>query len=280
MAANKKRAKAPESVEPIEPEETLTEEEILKLDYGSFDLLSRAMRFMVGIQTPSLLTRARREGYSSEEHQLGQTLWKRASGLERPLDHFFARGVLALSDSAEAQRCLQDIDGFENTWFPRTRAIIRRAVPVDRRDAFEAAFFADLTQQPLGPAVVGSVTTYLTRVEGLEQSAQPDAKAVRQLLQQRGLTPGKIADVRRVIAQLGELTPPAVPTDTTEYKQADAAQREALQQLADWYRDWATTLRTVFATREQLKLGLTRPPRRGGASEGEPGDAALEEEVV
>lgn len=278
MAA-KKKAKAVQSLEALEREEILTEEEILKLDYGNFELLARVTRLLVAVQTPNLLVRARREGYTAEEHQLGQTLWRRASGLERPLDHYFARGVLTLADSAEGQRLLQEIDAFENLWFPRTRAIIRRAVPRERRDAFEAAFFADLTQQPLGPAVVGSVTTYLTRVEGLEKSTQPDAKAVRQLLQQRGLTAGKIADVRRLIAQLGELTPPAVPTETNEYKNADVAQREALQQLADWYRDWATTLRTAFSTRDQVKLGLTRLPRRAG-SEGEPEAETAEEEVV
>jgi hypothetical protein len=277
MAA-KNKAKAKESLEAIEPEETLTEEEILKLDYGSLELLSRVMRFLVAVQTPSLLVRARREGYSATEHELGQTLWKRASGLDRPLDHYFARSVITVSDSAETQRLLQEIDAFENVWFPRTRAIIRRAVPLARRDAFEAAFFADLTQQPLGPAVVGSVTTYLTRVEGLDQSSQPDAKAVRTLLQQRGLTAGKIADVRRLMTQLGELTAPAVPTDSNEYKHADAAQREALQELADWYRDWATTLRTVFPTRDQIKLGLTRVKRSDARAE--PQDQSAEAETA
>jgi len=121
---------------------------------------------------------ARREGYSTKEHKEGWRLLKLASGEHRPLEHLFEETSLGTSatQSAERMRLLQDVDGFENTWFPRMRAILRRVVPTARRDAFEAAFFKDLEQQPLGPLVIGSVSTY------------EDAKKVRSTLLERGLT--------------------------------------------------------------------------------------------
>jgi hypothetical protein len=270
MAAKKKSKAVPESIEPIEQEDVLSEDEILKLDYNDVELLERALRFLVAIQTPSLLLRARRDGYSPEEHRIGQSLWTKAVGIDRPLDHFFTRGVALPVEGIEGQRILQDLDTFENTWFPRTRAIIRRVVPRERRDGFEAAFFADLAQQPLGPQVVGSVTTFLSRVEGLEKSQQPDSGGVRKMLSQRGLTAGKVAEVRGLIDQLGQLAPPSVPGNVQAVRQADAAQREALDQLRDWYRDWATTLRTLFPTQVQIRLGLARRRRSYAEEESEP----------
>jgi hypothetical protein len=132
------------------------------------DLLGRALQFLVNIRTTPFGARARREGYTLEEHREGWRLLKLASGEERPLDHLFAESA---GDSAasggERTRILQDVDSFENSWVPRTRAIIRRVVPRERRDAFEAGFFKNLEQQPLGPGVIMSVSTYLSRLDGL-----------------------------------------------------------------------------------------------------------------
>jgi hypothetical protein len=267
MAAKKKSKVAPESADPIEPDDVLSEDEILKLDYNDMELIERTLRLLVAIQTPSLLLRARRDGYSPEEHRTGQLLWTKAVGIDRPLDHFFTRGVALPVESAEGQRILQDLDTFENIWFPRTRAIIRRAVSKERREGFEAAFFADLAQQPLGPQVVGSVSSYLARVEGLEKSQQPDASALRKMLNQRGLTAGKVNEVRGLIDKLGQLTLPNMPVNVQAVREADAAQREALDHLRDWYRDWATTLRTLFPTQVQIRLGLTRRRRAEAADD-------------
>jgi hypothetical protein len=82
-------------------------------------------------------------------------------GRKRENDHLFAEHAGdGVATGAERQRMLRDVDLFENAWFPRTRMIIRRVVPRARRDAFEAAFFKNLEQQPLGPGVILSVSTF------------------------------------------------------------------------------------------------------------------------
>ena len=229
--------------------------------------LDRVVRFLVAIQSPLYVLRARREGYTAAEHREGWRLWQISAGADRPLDHWFAeheaQSPLA---SAEQLRLLQEIDTFENKWFPRTRGIIRRMVPRDARDDFAAAFFKNLEQQPLGPAVVGSVSTYLARLKDLSKSASPHAKKVRATLELRGLTSAKLEDIQKLLDKASHLVGdvPAPKADSAAIKKAQAAQVEALADLRDWFTDWGTTLRSVLNVQEQIKLGLTQV-KRGGA---------------
>jgi hypothetical protein len=61
--------------------------------------------------------------------------------------------------NAEQTRLLQEIDTFENTWFPRVRSILQRTLLEEEQELFLAAFFKDLTQQPFGVGVLDSVST-------------------------------------------------------------------------------------------------------------------------
>jgi hypothetical protein len=264
-----KSRKSARSNDPVE--ELIEEPPLATTNLSSTDqvFLRRIVRFLVNILTPAYADKARREGYSSKEHTLGWQLWRTAAGETRPFEHWLREQEVSDGvdvDSAEQRRLLQEIDNFENTWFPRTRAIIRRVVDKDRRDRFAAAFFKDLVQQPLGPAVVGSVSTYVTRIEGLDASAEGDAKAVRAMLRSRGLTDGRIADVKRLLkeAQVGGKSGPKneAPVSAAELEQARTAQLEAVGDLRDWFNDWGTTLRSRFGPRDQVRLGLV--VRRNG----------------
>jgi hypothetical protein len=277
-AASKKRAPKP-ALAP-DPTPVLEEDDVVEASSISARdqrFLGRVMRFLVAIQTPAFLVRAKREGYTAEEHAEGWALWRKAAGETRPLDHWFAeQGAAAAQGNGETQAILQEIDAFENRWFPRTRNIIRRVVPRDQRDAFVAAFFKDLEQQPLGPGVVGSVSTYLGRVADLETSKAPGAKKVHATLRARGLSADRTARVQTLIASVGganaEHAKPAV--SAAQIAAAQAAQAEALEDLRDWFNDWGTTLRDVFGARDQIRLGLA-VPKHGTAAEAE--DAPADE---
>lgn len=243
-------------------------------------LLDRTSRFLVNITSPSFARRARREGYTAEEHRTGWRLWRTAAGEDRPIDHVFAEQEAAGAGDGEGMALLQAIDEFENLWFPRCRAIIRRVVARDRRDKFAEAFFKDLSQQPLGPGVVGSVGTFLTRVDGLKDSKDPDAKKVRDTLRARGLTDGAMRRVRGLLDQFETLSGPkkkaAAGPSPAEIAAAQAAQVEAQEALRDWLNDWATTLRPVFNVREQIQLGLAVVRRGGGVVVDEEEEAGAE----
>ncbi|KYF55719.1 hypothetical protein BE08_06295 [Sorangium cellulosum] len=94
----------------------------LVLTASEQDLLERSLKLLVNIQTTPFSARARREGHTADEHREGWRLLRLASGEAKPLEHLFVEvangGVL---EGAERLRLLQDVDTFENTWFPRTR---------------------------------------------------------------------------------------------------------------------------------------------------------------
>jgi len=185
--------------------------------------LNRVMRFLVAVQSPTYVRRARREGYTAVEHKQGWRLWQIAAGSDRPLDHWFAEHEAESPiGGGEQLHLLQEIDSFENTWFPRTRAVIRRMVPRDARDEFAAVFFRNLEQQPLGPGVVGSVTTFLARLEDLPKSASPHAKKVHATLAGRGLTAGRITAVKALLDKASHLAGdvPAPKADAAAINQA------------------------------------------------------------
>ncbi|WP_437805609.1 hypothetical protein [Sorangium sp. So ce1078] len=247
------------------------------LGAAELDLLGRALKFLVNVQAAPFGARARREGYTAEEHREGWRLLKLASGEQRPLEHLFVEASSGgVVEGAERMRLLQEVDTFENTWFPRTRAIIRRVVPRERRDGFEAAFFKNLEQQPLGPAVIMSVGTFLRRIEGLARNSDGDAKKVHKVLATRGLNEAKLEQVRELLARLeagagAAAQSPRVPA--AELERARKEQREALEGLRDWFNDWATTLRQVFPVKAQIQLGLTMLKRTAAA----PGEVVEEE---
>jgi hypothetical protein len=243
--------------------------------------LNRAMRLLVSVQAGTFVHRARREGYTPVEHRQGWSLWMLAAGAERPLDHWFAEEAAENPlQSGEQIRLLQEIDSFENTWFPRTRAIIRRLVPRDAREEFATIFFKNLEQQPMGPGVIGSVSSFLSRIDDLETTTLPHAKKVRATLEARGLTRAKLKDVRSLLEQATqlEIEPPPPKSRAGAILEAQATQFEALAALRDWFNDWATSLRTVFNVSEQIQLGLTQVKRATSPDEADDAEAVEVEE--
>ncbi|WP_437729727.1 hypothetical protein [Sorangium sp. So ce1335] len=245
------------------------------------ELLGRALRFLVNVQAAPFIARARREGYTPDEHREGWRLLKVASGEQRPIEHLFVEAPCGGAvEGAERLRLLQAVDAFESTWFPRARAIIRRVVPRERRGGFEAAFFKNLEQQPPGPAASMSVATFLRRVEGLARNSDEDARKVHRTLAARGLTDERMQQARELIGKLeagAPAQPPRIPAAELEW--AWKEQRAALEGLRGWFNDWATTLRQVFPVKVQIQLGLTAVKRTAAApGEAIEEDAALDEE--
>jgi hypothetical protein len=249
--------------------DALGEEELVVSNLLAADrqLLARVARFLFGITAPRLLRRAVRAGYTKEEHAELWILLAAAAGRKQTLETHFA---LAGQDSGSGERgvLLQEIDAFENLWFPRTRAIIARLVP--DAEVFLEGFFRNLAQQPLGPLVIDSVTTFLDRVIALDTSSQVGAKDVRATLRARGLTDTVIKEMQQKLERARRGTSAATAAvDEASVRAAQVAQSDALRALRRAWNDWATTLRPLFDAREQVILGLTEL-RRHELSESEP----------
>ena len=261
------KPKAPKSAEPLvppKPAEILAPAEDVTpttLSSDDWTFLEKVNTFLFHIQ--AYAARAKLHGYDDDENELGKTLMEKAAGRDRPLSHWMAEGAHAGQPAqlnAEQTRLLQEIDTFENTWFPRVRSILQRAIHEDEQELFLAAFFKDLTQQPFGVGVLDSVSTLLNRFAELAASSVHGAKEAHQLGMKRGLTKNKIEYVRGLIEASGKALPSAAPVSAPTPEQLAKAKEEqlaALKKLRRWYNDWATTFRDVFGTRVQIRLGLT-----------------------
>jgi len=210
------------------------------------------------------MARAQLEGYTTEEQQVGWRAFVEAAGGNTTVELNVASGVMQSADALVTQRrnsVLQQLDGMENTWFPRLRAIIRRVLADDpSAAAFEAAFFEEMEQQPLGPGVIASMAKFVNRIRSLDNTPGSPGARVRAVLNERGLTDERLAEVSAMVEELQAFDAGAVnvgqPT-AAEVAAINARRAAAFAKVERWYQDWATTFRTVFSTREQLQLGLT-----------------------
>lgn len=226
-------------------------------------LLAKALRFLVNVQKPAYARIAQAHGYNGKEHTEGWHLHRAASGESQALAVVFGMATAQPALDDAQMPTLRAIDAFENLWFPRTRAIIQRVVPAEHAERFEASFFHELSQQPLGPEVITSVSTYVARLEALETSKEVGAHEVRETLRQRGLTREAVNTVKAQIASLRTLMPATAvkPVDANAVANARAEQRDALTKLRAWYNDWAAMLRPVYSRRQLLTLGLVTASR-------------------
>jgi hypothetical protein len=237
------------------------------LGFEDRQLLGKVARFLATIVAPRLLRRAVGAGYSRAEHEELWRLYLAAAGREQPLDLAFAAiDADAEADASEVTARLAELDAFENEWLPKTLVIIERQVPEADVARFVAAFFKDLKQQPLGPRVIDSVSTYLDRVEALASSAEPGAEAVLRALRGRRLTEAKIAATRALVDELKSFgATPRTAIDPDVWREAHERQARALRELRLAWNDWSTTLRRVFGVREQVQLALTEVKVRAEA---------------
>lgn len=143
---------------------------------------------------------------------------------------------------------IQEIDRWENEWFPVASATLLRHHP-----EVHARVFLNLSQTE-GPAVVVSVSTFvkriaeLTRTEGAYGQAGKDA---RKLLTRRGLTPAVIDDAKTLLEQVATIEAPETePVDLDEERTRFEAAETAMWA---WYLEWAEIARATIKERVLLR---------------------------
>lgn len=222
-------------------------------------------RFLVNVADPAIAAKAARYGYDAAEHALGWRYQQKASGASRPFTHYLSRGEqVAAAAGDEARAELRALDEFENSWFPLVPYAIKRFVVKEKRELVETAFFANLKQQPEGPAVVGSVALFLTRLGELEKSGVQGAKEAHASLVKKGLSKALVKQTQDAIARARTLDVVAASITVSEADQQEAAavQREGFEEAEAWYADWAQTLRGKLGYHHEVRLGIRQ--NRGG----------------
>ncbi|XXT20419.1 hypothetical protein WME94_02460 [Sorangium sp. So ce429] len=230
----------------------------------------RVLLLLMGLRKNKVAAALVAHGFSDDDLSEG---WRLLQRVTRTRLGFVA--TAAATDTG----LINEIDAWENKWFPIASATLKRHAP-----EAHAFLFRNLAQTE-GAAVLVSVSTFVERWESLGKSKEkggPDAEGdeARKVLTKRGLTKAVIDEAKQLLARAGKLesiadVPPAAANDE-DFDKAE-------QQLWDWYLEWSTIVQTAIKDRRILReLGFRRTSSSRAAAAEEPTageEVEVEEEV-
>jgi len=142
---------------------------------------------------------------------------------------------------------LQELDAWENHWFPIAQASLLRRYP-----AVHARLFLNLSQTE-GPEVAVSVGTFVERWEQLAAPDSPSGPAGRtatRLLGVRGI-PAAVIELARALLAYLQATAPSPPPPSAEEQRADLKRAE--DELWAWYLEWSQVAQAAVSQRVLLR---------------------------
>lgn len=193
---------------------------------------SRVLKFLEASADPRVNPPMAAAGYGSADLQEGWELLKRA-------------GTVRLSQPqsvAITPRVREQLDQFENYWFPMVSATLQRRHP----DLHEKLFL-NLGQED-GVEVSLNVSIFLGRLK--EIAAGPQGAEVMALLEKRGLSAEVISGAEALLADFTTVQPAPSPDLASLKKEHE----QAVNDLWAWYLEWSTIARTVIQNRRHLKM--------------------------
>jgi len=201
----------------------------------------RVVRLLLGMRSAHVVAALRPHGFSQEDLDEG---WARLKALTD--DQF---DQLA-PPPAQDPRWLEQLDAWENRWFPIAHASLRGRYP-----EAHAWLFLNLPQTS-GPELVLSVGKFVQRLRAMGEDAElgEQGAAARQLLVQRGLDTEAVAEAQRLLERLqSAVAAPELPAPDPEA----AAAAEA--HMWSWYLEWSEIARVAISNRNLLRqLGFLR----------------------
>lgn len=211
------------------------------------DKAQRVLRFLLGLRSDRVAASLVPFGFTDAQSEEG---WQLLQALGRD------KAGLSLSSAVPAT-VLEQLDAWENQWFPIASMSLSRHYP-----AAQARLFLNLSQT-VGPEVTISVNLFLERLEQMSEPEGPygaEGPKARELLSQRGLTPAVVAEARAMLGSLAKVS--AAQPRSLEEQQAELARAE--KALWDWYLEWSQVARIAIKSRSQLRaLGFLKNGKDG-----------------
>lgn len=207
---------------------------------------NRLFSFLMGMRDPSIARLMAEYGFDKEVLDEGWDRFRDVAG-----GRLAARPIGSLNAAL-----IQDIDAWENRWFPICSAVLRRHFP-----AVHEQVFLNLTQTE-GAEVVVSVGTLLDRLDALpahDGKDGDDGEDILAMLAAHGMSAEVLAQGRALVARATVVAESAPTVDEEEL-----ALRE--QEMWSYYLQWSTIARSVIKDRRMLRrLGFlkSRPSRPG-----------------
>ncbi|MBK8256480.1 MAG: hypothetical protein IPK82_27905 [Polyangiaceae bacterium] len=213
----------------------------------------RMLKFLLGVRNARAAAVLKGYGFSEKDLNEGWALL-RALGKSR-LD---AEETPGAYDPA----LVQQLDAWENKWFPIADATLRRHAPT-----VHASFFRNLSQTE-GAAVIVGVGTFIERFHSLDKAEDKGGpkggggKAAKKKLQERGLTDAVIQEAQALLKELGSLSDPVPDVATSDDQEAQLAKAE--DEMWAWYLEWSQIARTKIKQRALLRsMGFLRTNKAG-----------------
>ena len=197
----------------------------------------RALRLLIGLRNPRIHSALAVYGFTDADLNEG---WNLLQAL--------GRGKLSVTAIPVTNiEAIQQLDLWENRWFPIAMASLSRRYP-----AVHARVFLNLSQTE-GPEVAVSVRTFVERYDALTDPQSPhgpEGIKAKELLQARGLTADTVSEARTLLDALSKVATAATPLSTEEMR-TDLARAE--DALWAWYLEWSQVARTAVQQRALLK---------------------------
>jgi hypothetical protein len=218
---------------------------------------ARVLTFLMGMRNPRIASAMAAHGFDESELDEGWSLLR-------------AVGMLKVDPSAPSggdRAGLEELDAWENRWFPIASAALERRWP-----AIHAHLFANLAQTE-GLEVMLGVQTLLERLDAMAAGAYgSDGAQAKSHIEARGLTAAVMDEARALLERLRKVaaSPTAqLVTDTSTRMKAEHA-------LWAWYLEWSRIARVAVTQRALLRqLGFAP---RGRSSDGDDEDDEVDED--
>jgi hypothetical protein len=223
------------------------------------DKAERVLKLLLGLRNKKVASALASRGFGRDDLEEGLALLRGVTDVS----------LAVLPANSPNPAIIQQIDRWENEWFPVANATLLRHHP-----DIHARVFLNLSQTE-GAAVVISVSTFLQRIGGLtraEGGYGQAGKDARKLLQRRGLTAKVIDEAKALLEQVASIEEDAGELPDLEAERSRLA--EAEQAMWAWYLEWGEIARAAIKDRALLRrLGfLSTSPSRRRAAEAEAGE--------
>jgi hypothetical protein len=201
----------------------------------------RMVRFLRGLAQPGVVDALKAYGFTGADRDEGWRLLRSSTG------EWMTRSRPTPTRAADPT-IIQQLDAWENRWFPIARVTLRR-----RKPAVADRVFLNLSQTS-GIGVILTVGAFIRRVRQLETDG-PDGQEALAILRSRGLTDDVLARAETLLKSLCDVEQDAA---MVRDPQADAARRKQAEDgMWSWYREWSTIARKAVDDGNSLRaLGL------------------------
>jgi hypothetical protein len=218
---------------------------------------ARVLTLLMGLRNPRIAAAMASYGFNEAELDEGWALLKAFGKVKVDSN--------PSSGGGEGKTTIDQLDAWENRWFPITAATLERRFP-----AIHARVFNNLSQTE-GPAVMVSVRTLLERLDAMAAGSYgADGSRAKTQLEARGLTASVMNEARALLEKMGKVEVQSAAWSGTD----TSALAKAEEDLWAWYLEWSRIARVAVTQRALLRqLGFLSTRKRTEEDDDE--DAAI-----